>query len=143
MELLTGLVFFGLAAAIVLAYRRDWRIKVWEWIDGVVRGSLSWPWLVAIGGGLSTFAVLTLPRPDGALIVLVSMALALFAAVWFRHFGFLMAQADDAFPGRHDKLVWVALMVALPPLGLIAFDAFRKAQFPAAEKPRTVASDLR
>ena len=46
--------------------------------------------------------------------------------MWFEEMVWLMRQPDEVFPGRYDKLIWVALLIALPPLGVPALWAFRR-----------------
>lgn len=52
------------------------------------------------------------------IIVFVGIAMLVF---WLYQIVSLMDMPDDAFPGRHDKIIWVALLVLLPVLGAIAF----------------------
>ena len=84
------------------------------------------------------FAMMAAPS-EGWLILLGMEALALFAWAWVVEFVNLMGLSDDAFPGRFDKLVWIALMIFLPPVGVAAFWTFRRAHWPA-EKPATNAA---
>ncbi len=84
--------------------------------------------------GLSVLLLLTDPPSELAFAFAVAAILA-FLVLWVREFLGLMTLTDDAFPGRHDKLIWVALMVLLPPVGLASFSLFRRAYWPATEKP--------
>jgi hypothetical protein len=60
-----------------------------------------------------------------------------FAVSWVREFRFLMALRDDDLPGRFDKPIWAALLIALPPLGLFLFRSHRLAHWPEPQpKPR-------
>ena len=81
---------------------------------------------------LAAFLLLaaTAPYPGPALVVGLAEGLVLFGWGWSRQFRFLMAQPDDAFPGRFDKPIWAALMILLPPLGLPTFWAYRRAHWP-------------
>lgn len=142
MEILMGLFMVAIIGAAVLAFRREWRIKAWEWVDGAVRGAEGWPALVLLGGFLSTLALLTLRDTGWALVMLAGTIGALAVAAWVHQFVTLMSMADDAFPGRHDKLVWVALMLLLPPAGMLAFRGYQRAHLAAAPKGRTAVSDL-
>lgn len=85
------------------------------------------------------------PTEEGTVLffLLVLGIVAAFAWSWFREFTGLMAMGDECFPGRHDKLIWVGLMVFLPPVGLAAFRMFRHAYW-TVEKQSSVdtASDL-
>ena len=65
------------------------------------------------------------------LMVLVAVGLS---ALWVREIVHLMGLSDDAFPGRHDKLMWFALLAFVPPIGIPAFAMFRRAYWPA-QKP--------
>ena len=101
------------------------------------RGELSrWPSAAMVAMTILTPFVLFLaflglieggPSDGGRLVILLT-ALALggfFVWTWLREFTGLMAMGDESFPGRHDKLIWVVLMVLIPPVGLAAFRMFR------------------
>ncbi len=45
--------------------------------------------------------------------------------VWIREIVILMAVRDDELPGRFDKPIWAFLLIALPPVGVIAFRCHR------------------
>lgn len=96
---------------------------------------------VILIGGLA--ASLFHEAPLTGLVLLLAVGLAMFAWAWVREFVHLMGVADDSFPGRHDKVLWVVLMVLLPPIGVAAFSIFRRVYW-AAEKPegRAAAHDL-
>ena len=69
------------------------------------------------------------------ILVLLSLAAAVaFLTLWIRELITLMGLGDDAFPGRHDKVLWLALLVLLPPIGLLTFSIFRRVYWPI-EKP--------
>jgi hypothetical protein len=72
------------------------------------------------------------PSPEGrlALMLLVLWALFWFARAWQKEFVFLMGLRDDQFPGRHDKLIWVVLLLAMAPIGVWFFRAYRLAHWP-------------
>ncbi len=78
--------------------------------------------------------------------VLVASLLGLvgwFARAWRREFGLLMDLDDGAFPGRFDKVIWAALMMLLPPVGLWTLRSYRLAHGPeTAGKPVVGAADL-
>ena len=53
-----------------------------------------------------------------------------FVRSWQRGFVFLMGLKDDDFPGRHDKLIWAAMLLFLAPIGVWFFRAYRQAHWP-------------
>jgi hypothetical protein len=44
-----------------------------------------------------------------------------------------MLLGDDAFPGRHDKLIWALLLFILPPVGVWLFRSYREVRWPATK----------
>jgi hypothetical protein len=56
--------------------------------------------------------------------------LAWFVRNWRKEFVFLMGLRDEEFPGRHDKLIWVGMLLALAPVGVWVFRAYRLAHWP-------------
>jgi hypothetical protein len=79
--------------------------------------------LLIIGNGPS-------PEARLALTLLALGALIWFARTWQKEFVFLMELRDEQFPGRHDKLIWVVLLLALAPIGVWFFRAYRLAHWP-------------
>jgi hypothetical protein len=75
---------------------------------------------------------------DGYFFLAIAAAVAIgFTVLWCREFLFLMGLRDDDLPGRFDKPIWAALLIALPPLGLLLFRSHRLAHWPEPEpKPR-------
>ena len=67
-------------------------------------------------------------------MVLVAAAIAAFVGLWMYEIYALMQAGDDAFPGRFDKVLWLALMLVAPPVGVLLFRSYREAHW-AAEKP--------
>jgi hypothetical protein len=53
-----------------------------------------------------------------------------FVRIWQKEFVFLMGLRDDQFPGRLDKLIWVAVVLLLAPFGVWFFRAYRLAHWP-------------
>jgi hypothetical protein len=47
----------------------------------------------------------------------------------------VMRTPDDAFPGRHDRWIWLAVMLVFAPFGPIAFWLFRHNQWPEGQPP--------
>jgi hypothetical protein len=69
-------------------------------------------------------------------IALLSLwVLAWFVRNWRKEFVFLMGLRDDDLPGRHDKLIWATMLVALAPIGVWFFRSYRLAHWP---EPKTV-----
>lgn len=56
-----------------------------------------------------------------------------FVLAWQREFVFLMSLRDDDLPGRHDKVIWAVLLLALAPIGVWFFRAYRLAHWPEAK----------
>jgi len=61
-------------------------------------------------------------------------AAVVFVGLWMYEISVLMRAGDDAFPGKSDKLLWLALLLVAPPVGLLLFRSYREAHW-AAEKP--------
>jgi len=59
-------------------------------------------------------------------ILAVILALALF---WVGEFSRLMQTTETDFPGRHDRLIWIIVMVVLLPIGALAFWTFRRSHW--------------
>jgi hypothetical protein len=72
------------------------------------------------------------PSPEArlALTLLALGALIWFARTWQKEFVFLMGLRDDELPGLHDKLIWAVLLLALAPIGIWFFRAYRLAHWP-------------
>lgn len=73
------------------------------------------------------------PRGENVLLFAFLALVGLLVGLWVREFTGLMAIGDDAFPGRHDKLIWAAVMILLPPIGPLCFALFRRSCWPAAK----------
>jgi len=56
----------------------------------------------------------------GYVFIAIVVGLALFW-YWFRCFQDLMNRRDDEFVGRHDKILWVGLMVVLGVVGAVLY----------------------
>jgi len=96
--------------------RRLTRFKLWQ-LTGTV----------AICGLL--FAVMTASSPIPFLLLLLAV-LGLFLKFWRDEFVFLMGRNDDDFPGRHDKLVWVVVLLVFAPAGTWFFRSYRLTHWP-------------
>ncbi len=102
----------------------------------ILRRSEGWQLALYVALGLLAIAVVL---PLALALAVVALVVAVVLA-WVHEFVFLMRLGDEAFPGRQDKLVWAALMIVLPPIGLLAFWAFRKSHW-IEDKPATPTSD--
>jgi hypothetical protein len=71
------------------------------------------------------------PGMPPSLMLLLLGLLIWFVRVWQGEFVFLMGLADAEFPGRHDKVIWAILLVAMAPIGVWFFRAYRLAHWPA------------
>ena len=67
-------------------------------------------------------------------VVVIVAAIAVFIGLWIHEIYVLMNAGDDAFPGRFDKVLWLALLLVAPPVGLLLFRSYREAHW-ATEKP--------
>ena len=67
--------------------------------------------------------------PPSLVLLLIGLAVW-FVRVWQGEFVFLMGLGDSDFPGRHDKIIWATLLVALAPIGVWFFRAYRLAHWP-------------
>jgi hypothetical protein len=109
------------------------RLESFRWSDW-----LAW---VLIGVAI----VVLLPTAMALLLAAIVVAMAFF---WVGEFVRLMRTSASAFPGRHDRLVWIAVMILLLPVGALAFWTYRRTQWdddtshtPSAEKPPSPWSD--
>ncbi len=112
------LILLAATVATVLAVRPDWRRRALDRF---------WPlpsWLLVT----ATFAIATFAfeSPGAGLFAAGVVAFLLLAIAWWREASILVRLDDDAFPGRHDKLVWALLLIALPPVGVALFRSFRR-----------------
>lgn len=90
---------------------------------------------VAVAGLVPLLALFFLLQsaPEG--VGLLGLAvIVMLVVLWVRELVTLMGLGDEAFPGRFDKVLWFALLVLLPPIGVPAFAIFRRAYWPV-EKP--------
>jgi hypothetical protein len=105
----------------------------------------AWPQLAPwpIGKLLGVLAIVLLfliameaQGPAFTLLALLTAAIFFFWA-WQREFVYLMGLRDDAFPGRHDKLIWAFFLLMLAPIGLWFFRSYRLAHWPEPKaKPK-------
>jgi hypothetical protein len=98
-------------------------------------GSLSPVQFVAVVGVCLLASVFFLDLPALFLFCMAFFAVVLFGIAWHREFRFLMQLADADLPGRFDKIIWAALLILLPPVGVVTFGAYRRSTWPEAVKP--------
>ncbi len=114
---------------------RSARHTVGCWVDRGrwhLENSDRWAVVGWVLGGLLVAAIL-LPVLMTLAIASVIVALVL---GWLHEFVFLMGLGDEAFPGRHDKVIWTTLFVLLPPVGAVAFWMYRHACWPRSKPSR-------
>ena len=81
-------------------------------------------WSDWLAWGLIGLAVVVLlPAAISLLMGAVVVAMVFF---WVGEFVRLMRTAPSEFPGRHDRLVWITVMVLLLPIGALAFWTYRR-----------------
>jgi hypothetical protein len=109
----------------VSAGPRAWRFNLWHMMAAVLVGGLLLMALSAPPSYERGFAVL----------VLCLLVLVWFVRNWCNEFVFLMGLRDEDLPGRHDKLIWVVVLLALAPISVWLFRSFRLAHWP---EPKSV-----
>jgi hypothetical protein len=99
-------------------------------------------WIITLGTCfvLVIGSILVFDTPGPGLVFLALGAVVMFAMAWLRDFAYLMTQPDHAFPGRHDKLIWAMLLTVLPPVGVLAFWSYRRAQWNESRVAKPTAS---
>jgi hypothetical protein len=103
--------------------RRLSRFKLWQVMAVVVVLGL-------------LFSMASVPSPIIPFSLIVLIALGLFMKAWRNEFVFLMGRQDEDFPGRHDKLLWVLLLVFYAPAGVWFFRSYRLIHWPeSAQAP--------
>jgi hypothetical protein len=100
-------------------------------------------WHVMATIAIVALMIATAEAPALWVIFAIIAAVVFFARAWVREFTFLMSLRDENFPGRSDKLIWAFVLVALPPVGLLAFRAVRKSHWPEPAEPEPDAPKVR
>jgi hypothetical protein len=100
-------------------------------------------WHVMVAIAIVGLLIATAEVPALWVIFAIIAAVVFFARAWVREFSFLMSLRDENFPGRSDKLIWAFVLVALPPVGLLAFRAVRKSHWPEPAEPERDAPKVR
>lgn len=85
------------------------------------------PWKIGLVG-LCVALMLALLIPVLLSTALVAIVVAL-AAGWVHEFVALMRTPASAFPGRHDRLIWVVAFFLFAPLAFPAFWMFRRSEW--------------
>jgi hypothetical protein len=97
-------------------------------IDQTLRQVPSWAILLGIAFVVVMGSILAFETPAPGLLLVALGTIVLLIVSWVRDFAYLMSQPDHAFPGRYDKLIWALLLIVLPPVGVVAFWSYRRAQ---------------
>jgi hypothetical protein len=100
---------------------RAWKFNLWHMMAAVMLA------------GLFLFVFETGPSHE-KLLAIALLALwgpSWFVRTWCNEFVFLMGVRDEDLPGRHDKLIWVALLLAFAPIGVWLFRSYRLAHLPS------------
>lgn len=122
------------------------RVLSTDGLERISSGSRSWKpslsmamaWFVAAA---LVMVAMSSHRPGPALLAITLLALwvlAWFVRNWRKEFVFLMGLRDDDLPGRHDKLIWAAVLIAAAPVGVWFFRSYRLAHWP---EPKAVFHD--
>jgi hypothetical protein len=100
---------------------RTWKFNLWQMMAAVMVAALL---LFVFEAG---------PHRDRllAITLLAVWVLAWFVRTWCDEFVYLMGVRDEDLPGRHDKLIWVALLLAFAPIGVWLFRSYRLAHWPS------------
>ncbi len=144
METLAALIIAPalIVGAIALLFHLS-RVGSPEWIRRLGAGPRAWKFnLWHMMAAVIVAALLLLVFESGpteerrfALTLLALWVLSWFVRAWCHEFVFLMGLRDEDLPGRHDKLIWVAVLLAFAPIGVWLFRDYRLAHWPA---PKTM-----
>lgn len=105
----------------------------WGFLDEMLgRLRFSSALAVCVLSGLVFFAVAS-RHPSLPIMFAIALVVLLFLRAWQHEFITLMSLDDNSFPGRFDKLIWVTLMVFLPPVGFLCLRAYRRTLAPEFE----------
>lgn len=133
MIVLAACVIGGLSVALCLSQVLDadhlrgvrHRVRLRQFTIGQMMGA------IVVAALLFHIAAARGPEVMLSMALLVLGALIGFVGAWQREFVFLMGLRDADFPGRHDKVIWATLLLALAPIGVWFFRAYRLAHWPA------------
>ena len=93
-----------------------YRYKLWQLVVAVVLCAL-------------LFSIVAVREPIVPITLAGLLVLGLFLRAWQAEFIFLMGLRDDDFPGRHDKVIWVIMLLAFAPVGPWFFRSYRLAHW--------------
>jgi len=102
-------------------------------------------WFVLALAGSAPFLLFLLMLDAGphafelVIPLLILAVVGMLLMLWVRELITLMGMGDEAFPGRYDKVLWFALLVLMPPVGVVTFALFRRVYW-SANKPTTAPS---
>jgi hypothetical protein len=136
MALLLVVPYLAVNLAISLADPRrspKWMGRVAEHVRAVgarLPGLFRFPAILLVGALLVAVAGASVALAIGLFVLAL---IVIFVACWLHEFRTLMLLGDDAFPGRHDKLIWALLLIVLPPVGVWLFRSYREARWPATK----------
>jgi len=140
MEMLASLIIVPamVVGAFALLFHLS-RVGSMEWARRIGGGPRTWKFNLWHLMGAAIFAALLLlvfesgPSEERllAITLLAVWILAWFVRTWCNEFVYLMGVRDEDLPGRHDKLIWVALLLAFAPVGVWLFRSYRLAHWPA------------
>jgi hypothetical protein len=99
---------------------RTWKFKLWHIMAAVVVAALLFHVLEGPPGGGRVYS----------LVLLCLLVLAWFVRAWCNEFVTLMNLRDDDFPGRNDKLIWAAVLLAFAPISVWFFRSYRLSHWP-------------
>jgi len=109
------------------------RVTGWDLLDQALSRLRFWPAVVVCGLSALIFIGAASHDPEPAMVLALILIGVLFFRAWRHEFVTLMGCDENAFAGRFDKLIWVALMVLVPPIGYTCFRAYRRTLQPVAE----------
>ncbi len=142
MEILGLLVFLPAAviAGFALLFHLS-RIGSPEWVRRMAGGPQAWRFnfwhmmAAVMVAGLVLFAITAPPSFEKgfAATMLALLIMAWFIRTWCNEFVILMSLRDEDLPGRNDKLIWVVMLLALAPISVWLFRAFRLAYWPESK----------
>ena len=125
-----GLLFGPVSAA--GRSRDDYRRAVNELLSGLPQPSArAFRFALIAAAFVAVLVMVAEPMSIPVLfLIAVPVGLIWFLRIWTREFLFLMCLGDDDFPGRHDKALWVLVMVVVPPVGLWVFQSYQQLRWP-------------
>jgi hypothetical protein len=102
------------------------RVMGLPWLDDLLHRLKPWHAVVAVVVTGLVFAAASGPRNEALVFLAAAVLLGLFARAWRDEFVRVMLMSEDDFLHRYDRVVWIVLLVALPPVGVSFFRAYRR-----------------